>query len=100
MRFFSKLVFICNICFLLSFVLRMVELSRRATQNYETIIYQPLQGTVAILGMFFAIIFNALFILLCIYWVYTKKIRNIPLWIVLFNILVFPFEVYFLFWTK
>src|SRR6187431_644935 len=100
MRFFSKLVFICNICFLLSFVLRMVESSRRLNDNYNTVLYQPLEGTIAILGLLLAIIFNAVFILFCAYWVVTKKIKTIPLWIVLFNILVFPFEVYFLFWIK
>jgi hypothetical protein len=100
MRFFSKLACICNICFLLSFLLRMIESSRRVDGNYDMVIYQPLEGTIAILGLLLAVIFNAAFILLCGYWVFAKKIKNIPLWIVLFNILVFPFEVYFLFWLK
>ncbi len=100
MRFFSKLVFICNICFLLSFVLRMVESSRRLTGNYDAVLYQPLEGTVAVLGLLLAIIFNAIFILCCAYWVFAKKIKRIPLWIVLFNVLVFPFEAYFLIWLK
>jgi hypothetical protein len=97
MRFFSKLVFICNICFLLSFVLRMVESSRRVSDNYDMVLYQPLEGTIAVLGLLVAIILNAVFILFCAYWVLTKKIKTIPLWIVLFNIMVFPFEIYFLF---
>ena len=95
MRFYSRIVFICNICFIVAVVMWFIEKSRRVHGNYDGLIkFQPLEATFVILG-YSAIIVNFIFILLFIYWLITKKIKLIPRWIVLFNLLIFPLQVYY-----
>lgn len=95
MRFFSRIVFICNVCFIIAVVLRFVELSKRAKGNFDSAIpFQPLESTLVILG-YGAILLNALFLILSVYWMLTKKIKGIPRWIVFINLLVFPLQVYY-----
>ena len=61
MRFFTKLVFICNCCFIAAAVLRLVELAKRSSGNYEPAIQLPaLEGTIVVLG-YTAILFNSIF---------------------------------------
>ena len=51
MRIFSKIVALCNICFIIAVILRAVELAKRAKGNHEGAIpFQPLESTVVILG--------------------------------------------------
>ncbi len=95
MRFFSRIVLICNICFIISVLLRFIELSKRSHGNTDAAIgFQPLEATLVILG-YGAIIINALFFILAIYGILRKKIMFIPRWIVLFNLLIFPVQVYY-----
>ncbi len=99
MRFFSKLVAICNICFIIAVILRLVEINMRKAGNYDGALkYQPLEATVVILG-YGAIFLNVIFVLFSIYWLLTKKIQLISRWIVLFNIVLFPLQVYFFFFS-
>ena len=99
MRFFSKLVAICNICFILAVILRLVEISMRKAGNYDGALkYQPLEATVVVLG-YGAIFLNVIFVLFSFYWLLTKKIQLISRWIVLFNIILFPLQVYFFFFS-
>ena len=95
MRFYSRLVFICNVCFIIAVVMWWVEKARRLKGNYDGLIrFQPLEATLVILG-YGAIILNFFFVLLSIYWYATKRIKLIPRWIVLFNLLIFPLQVYY-----
>ncbi len=95
MRFYSRIVLICNICFIISVVLRYIELSRRAHGNTNGAIpFQPLEATLVILG-YGAVIVNALFFVLALYGLATKKLGTIPRWIILFNLLIFPVQVYY-----
>jgi hypothetical protein len=100
MRIFSKLTFICNICFIIAVILRWVELKRKATGNFSGAIkFQPLEATLVILG-YGAIFLNIIFVLFSIYWLFAKKITLLPRWVVLFNVVIFPLQVYFFFFFK
>ena len=96
MRFFSRIVLICNVCFLLSILLRFVEKTKNTKGNIDGFIpYHPLESTIATLGLVVAFMLNTVFALLCLYWLPMKKIKHIPRWIVLFNLLIFPLQVYY-----
>ena len=61
MRFFAKVIFICNCCFILSVILRWVENANKQKGNFDGVIkLQPLESTIVILG-YTAIIFNFIF---------------------------------------
>ena len=95
MRFFSRIVMICNACFIITVIIWWIERSRRVHGNYDGVIqFQPLESTLVILG-YGAIFVNIVFVFLSFYWWATKKIKLIPRWIVLFNLLMFPLQVYY-----
>ena len=97
MRFFSRIVFICNCCFVVAVVLRYVELLKRTKSDFNGAIpFQPLESTLVILG-YGAIFVNVIFILLFLYFLLAKKSMLIPRWIVLFNVCIFPLQVYYFF---
>ena len=99
MRLFSRLVFICNICFILSVILRLVELSKRTRGDYSSALgFQPLESTLVILG-YGAIFLNFIFVLMAIYRLVTKKLMG-PRWLVLFNIIMFPLQFYYFFYSN
>ena len=100
MRFYSRFVFICNSCFILAVLLRQLEISKRVKGDFNGVIpFQPLESTVVILG-YGAIIFNLIFVLLSLFWYITKRIKAVPGWIVLFNLLIFPLQVYYFFYSN
>ncbi len=99
MRFFSRVTVICNFCFIIAVLLRWVEISRRTSGNFNGAIkFQPLEATLVILG-YGAIFLNAAFLFSCIYRKLAKRMQLIPRWIVLINVLIFPFQVYFFFFS-
>lgn len=99
MRFFSKIVFLCNVCFIIAVILRAVEMAKRAKGNFNGAIpFQPLESTLVILG-YGAIFINAVFFLLSIYRAIAGKLNIDPKWIVWFNIILFPVQVYFHFFS-
>lgn len=100
MRFFSKVAFVCNICFIIALILRWIEVHNRASGNFNGAIkFQPLEATLVILG-YGAVFLNCIFFFLFIYGQLRKKIQLIPRWIVLFNLLIFPVQVYFFFFSN
>jgi len=98
MRFFSKITCICNVCFLISIILRVVENLHKQQSNYNGAIkLQPLESIVVILG-YGAVLVNLFFFFISLYWIVNNKIRQLPVWIVLFNLVLFPVQlIYFLF---
>lgn len=95
MRFFSKLVLICNISFILTVLLRYIELGHSAHGNKEAVIKLPIiQNTLVIMG-YSAIFLNGIFVLMALYLLMSGRIRKIPLWITLFNVVIFVWQVAF-----
>jgi len=98
MRFFAKIIFICNCCFMASVILRYLEINAdKAGKNPNVLGFQPLESTLIILG-YGAVLFNFIF-LLCSLVVYLFK-KELPVanWILLFNLVLFFIQlIYFLY---
>jgi hypothetical protein len=97
MRFFAKLMFICNCCFLAAALFHYTKLFQTHT-NYP----QPLnfvKGSIVILAEF-GWIFNLLFVLLAGVWLLLRKPLRVPRWLLLFNALVLVFQIYYYFFDK
>ncbi len=103
MRFFSKIVFVFNVCFLIGIPLRLVEMSRKAADPkapFNGVLgFQPLESTLVILG-YSAIYINFVFLIFCAWWFVTKKIDLLPKWLVWFNLIMFAAQVYYFFFSK
>ncbi|MEY2917055.1 MAG: hypothetical protein RIS73_769 [Bacteroidota bacterium] len=97
MRFFSKFVFFCNLCFIVSVVLRFVEMSSKTRGKNDQAIPLPfVEGTIAVLGEL-ALIFNIIFGIIVLILFISKKIKQIPSWIVIFNFICLLAQVYWFF---
>ena len=78
MRFFAKIAIICNVCFLLSVVLRMVDILFQKKGKYDgALIMQPLKSTIIILG-YGAIFVNLFFCIAFVISTYLTKKKNSP----------------------
>lgn len=97
MRFFSKITFIWNICFVAFVILRRIEQARDIAGNKEAIIPLPaLQGTLVILGIT-AVFINAVFILSCIIVRLFQPQISVAAWMVWVNLLLLVLQiVYFI----
>jgi hypothetical protein len=99
MRFFARVTFICNLCFLAAVVLRFVENHNKTSNDINLALkFQPLESTIVVLG-YGAIIINIFFAFCSLYWFVSKKINFIPRWIVLFNLVLLPLQVYYFFFS-
>lgn len=98
MKFISKFVFICNCCFIVSVILRYVEINAdKAGADSNVVGFQPLESTLIILG-YGAVIFNAIFLLVYLFAYLFKKGMSVPKWILLFNLVLFFVQlIYFLY---
>ena len=100
MRFFSRLVFICNICFLASIVLRLIEMVKRKDGNLDPAIgLQALQGTLVVLG-YGAIFLNAIFFVWVLVGLGRGSFKNLPRWLLWFNIVLFPIQIWYFFFAN
>jgi len=81
-------------------ILRAIELSKRSAGNLNgAISFQPLESTIIILG-YGAILLNLVFILIALTIFLFKKPNTMPRWIVWFNVILLPFQVYFHFFYQ
>jgi hypothetical protein len=63
MRFFYKVAMVCNLCFILSVVLRLVDIAMQKKGNTNgVLLFQPLKSTIVILG-YGAILVNLLYLI-------------------------------------
>lgn len=97
MRFFSKLIFICNLCFIAAVILRWVENVNKQKGNFDGAIkLQPLESSIVVLG-YGAIIFNFIFNLTILTLLWLKKDMLVPKWLIWFNFLILIVQVYYFF---
>jgi hypothetical protein len=97
MKFFSKIVFVCNLCFVASVILRFAENAKKKNGSFDgQILLKPLESTLVVLG-YGAIFINLFFVFACIYWFITKQIKQMPKWIVIVNLVFFIIQVYYFF---
>lgn len=100
MKFFSKIVFFCNLCFVASVILRFVENAKKKDETFDgLVLLKPVESTLVVLG-YGAIIVNALFLLLYFFLKTIKKSKQIPQWIVLCNLVFFLVQVYYFFFSS
>ena len=96
-RFCSKLIFICNCCFIAAVILRWVENVNKQKGNFSGAIkLQPLESTIVILG-YSAIIFNFIFNLTILVFLVLKKNLPVTGWLIWFNFLILIVQVYYFF---
>jgi hypothetical protein len=86
--FLSKLAFICNLAFLVSFSLR----TGSWLQNQEIASYIIITGWV--LGILFNPAVNLVYLFL--FWVKKKKLEVVPAWLMVMNILFLILQLVFL----
>ena len=99
MRFFSKVVFICNLCFIATVILSWVEYSKKKTGYFEgALILQPLQSTLVVLG-YGAIVINFIFNLFVFWSWMQKKELTVSRWLIYTNFLFLLLQVYYFFFT-
>jgi hypothetical protein len=85
MRFFSKVVFILNICFIIAAVLRLVENANKQKGIFDGAIkFQPLESTLVIMG-YSAIFVNILFNFLVLLMILFKIKLPSPIWLIWTN---------------
>lgn len=100
MKIFSKFVFICNLCFIASVILRFVENAKKKNGNFDgQILLKPLESTLVVLG-YGSVIISFIFLLACIYWLIAKKIKQIPRWLVITNLVFFVIQFYYFFFSN
>lgn len=100
MRTFSKIVFICNICFIISAILRIVELSMRQNGNNNAAIPLPaLEGSIVVLG-FIAIFVNIFFLIAVLLKKLNRKPIDISKYLLWFNLILLPVEFWYFFFSK
>jgi hypothetical protein len=100
MKFFAKLVFICNCCFVIAVILRLVENAHKKAGNFNgSIKIQPLESMLVILGygaVYINFIFNIFLLALLVF--NRKKIS--PLWLNWVNFLFLLLQVYYFFFSN
>jgi len=66
MRIFTKFTFICNLCFIASFIMRFINLGHLKTPvNFNVVELHPIESSIVVLG-FTAMFFNLLYLALII----------------------------------
>src|SRR4051812_8672549 len=97
MRFYSKIVFICNLCFIASGLLRYVDMGRRAHGNNNSIIpLQPVVASIVMLALV-SIFLNMAFVFIVLYRRSVKKPVNTSRFIIWFNLILLPLQVWYYF---
>jgi hypothetical protein len=100
MRFFSKIAFICNLCFVAAAILRWVENINKAKGSFDGAIkLQPLESTIVVLG-YGAVLVNFIFSLLVLLMFMFRKEHQVPKWLIWVNLLFLFIQVYYFFFTS
>jgi hypothetical protein len=101
MRTFSKIVFICNICFIIAAVFRIIEFGLKKNGQVEALIPLPaVEGIIAILGFIVSFFLNIVFVSIVSFQKIKKKEIAIPSFLVIFNIAMLPIQIWYFFFFK
>lgn len=94
MRFFTRLVAICNICFIVTVIMRYIERGN-VDEKGEALTRLPfIQNTLVVLG-YSAIVMNFIFVLIIVYLLITKKLSRIPKLLLIFNLILLAWQIIF-----
>ena len=86
--FLSRVAFICNVCFIIGFTLRIGNWFHN----------QDISGTIVIIGFFLAMLFNPLVNLcyLILFLVRKNPARVVPGWLITSNILFLVMQIFYI----
>ena len=100
MRFFARFTLICNLCFVASIPLRLMEInSKMNNATNGSVKLNPAISSIVVLG-WIAIFINLFFAILFIARYSSKKMNGIPRWIVYFNLILLPVQIYYYFFSN
>ncbi|MCP9753385.1 hypothetical protein [Ferruginibacter sp. HRS2-29] len=100
MRFLAKLTLIFNVCFLLWVLGYVIEIFHKVKGSSNgQLDTHPLLSSIVVLGVV-SIFINVFFVILFLARFSSKKMNNIPRWIVYFNLIILPMQIYFYFISK
>jgi hypothetical protein len=94
MRFFAKLMFLCNCCFLVAASFHYAHLYQSAADFPQPLNF--LKGTIVIVAEV-GWLFNLVFVLLAGVFLLLKKPLAVPKWLLVFNTAVLAFQIYYYF---
>jgi len=95
MKLFSKITFLCNLSFLVTVILRYIELNNKKNKTGDGIIPLPfITGVLVILGQL-AIFLNLVYCLLIVVLWVSKRKKQMPVWLVVFNFILLFVQVYY-----
>ncbi len=95
MKFFSRVVFICNCCFIIAVILRMYENAHKKNGNFNGAIQiQPLESTLVVLG-YGAIFINLVFNLIVLVFFVAKAKQPVAKWLIWTNFLLLILQLYY-----
>lgn len=97
MKLFSKLTFICNVSFVIFIILRYVDLNNKKGKVDDNISPLPfVTGSLVVLGQL-AIFINIIFCLVALILMLSKKLKHIPQWLVIVNLIFLLIQFYYFF---
>lgn len=100
MRFFAKVIFIFNLCFLVSVVMRLVEMANKKDVAFNGAIQlNSFLSSIVVLG-WIAIFFNLFFTIVFFAQYPSKKRNGIPKSVVYFNLILLPMQIYYYFFSN
>ena len=100
MKFFSRVVFICNCCFIIAVVLRLVENAHKKNGNFNGAIQiNPIESTLVVLG-YGAIYINLIFNFFLWGLFMSKKKLSVTRWLIWTNFLFLILQVYYFFFSN
>ena len=95
MKIFSKIAFVCNVSFIISIILGYIELGNKKNKVTGSVMPLPfLTGTFVILGQL-AILINFLFCITVLVLILSRKMKQIPQWIVIANFIFLLMQIYY-----
>jgi hypothetical protein len=96
-RIFSKVVTICNVCFLLSLLFRFLGIGSNNTSNGSVVAPLPwLQNMLIILG-YGAIFLNIIFFSFYLFLLLFKKQLMVGRWLLMINLIIFIVQIIYFF---
>ncbi len=100
MRFFSKLVFILNLCFLITvgIIFYRNHFGAKLKED-QFLVSNPIESTISVLGLI-AVVVNVFFIVTFLAMYPMKKMNGIGKFVLYFNLIVLPAQIYYYFLLK
>jgi phosphatidylserine synthase len=97
MKLFSKVTFICNISFIVFIILRYVDFNTKKGKVDDNLMPLPfITGSLVVLGQL-SIFINIIFCLTALILLISKKLQQIPKWLVIANFTMLFVQFYYFF---